>query len=973
MGPPLGDSVVRDPVLEMRERQLRWWQVVANIPGLVGTVHRLVAWQQDEWQEPTLAMASALRAVGWRARRNESCLRAAAWPVVAPERSYPGEVVLQPVDWFALPGAVYTDGSVSRAGGAAAVQMDEEAVRTARVSAPRSSTQCELVALALAMDLRPPHVLTDSLAALHLLQSWGTWSPQRNLQTADRVLVRQVIHLAGRLASPPLLEKVKAHDDAAIALGYPKAVGNDTADRWAKRAATEAGHAHWPDAGALYGDPVILEDAGGIPVWDARQILAAAWWDRRQRSTARARPLLERLYPPDVLVDWVASSGVFHHPIVQGDAFVHTVAPAVTKWLARVRTGCLSTQMRLVCHGLAMGPVVCLCCGASNEDDEHLLTGCVATGAADWLASILEVWRATATALHVVMPDPPAAWLEDHRFMLVAALLPAHLAADCGIPEAVAPRFLALLHRALAGATAERLRRREELHALVAAGASGSQQLARLGSDQPTELARSSLPAERRLTVQDLRRVEHARRGAQQPPALPSPSSVAPVVVPAAGVARRRWLRQRLVSIVQEEMDVCPQAEGVEAVVVLELFERVTGEAFTDTPGTLVGQRVRALAKVLGNVAQEAVFDPPLTQAQRRALTIWNRRPRVAVDVGAWRRQTESVEARAPPVPRLRGQMAAVDAGLAAWICGHHYLVPTALATGESGMALVILWEVDHQRSFPTQGGEGLSAALVGFTRRLLQRVVRDPRLSWLESEDMALPLAPGLAPTHHRRWAVRVAAPAPEEPQGWYTDFVDRWRAYLEALVCPPGSRPMSVVSSEHLARVRPAVLRPPPAIPVGGPDVASSSSSVAAAGSPVDAGAAPPPTAVGRPPPRKRRPTTAAAAPAGPPGRHPPTAERRPQKQRGPPPRPAAPPGPDPCAEASLGSAAASPPSPARPTQHHTRQREEVAPPGPPSQRQRTLLAWVRPHAPQLEEAAVHVERATPRHGRAAEGPPT
>jgi hypothetical protein len=36
MGPPLGDSAVRDPVLAMRERQLRWLQVVANAPAWWG-------------------------------------------------------------------------------------------------------------------------------------------------------------------------------------------------------------------------------------------------------------------------------------------------------------------------------------------------------------------------------------------------------------------------------------------------------------------------------------------------------------------------------------------------------------------------------------------------------------------------------------------------------------------------------------------------------------------------------------------------------------------------------------------------------------------------------------------------------------------------------------------------------------------------------------------------------------------------
>ena len=297
MGPPLGDSAVRDPVLAMRERQLRWLQVVANAPGLVGTVHRMVAWQRDEWLEPTAALRAALHAVVWRMMRNNCCLRAAAWPAVGPEGSYPGEVVLQPVDSFAMPGAVHTDGSVSQAGGAAAVRMDDEDVRMVRVSTPRSSTQCELVALMLALDFQPPQVITDSLTALHLLKSWGTWSPQRVLQMADRGLVRMLLHQAGHLASPPLLEKVKAHDEAAIAAGHPKAVGNDCADLWAKRAATEDGHAEWPAVPELYGDPVVLQDVDGTQVWDVASALAEAWWGRRHRSTAQARPLLERLYP----------------------------------------------------------------------------------------------------------------------------------------------------------------------------------------------------------------------------------------------------------------------------------------------------------------------------------------------------------------------------------------------------------------------------------------------------------------------------------------------------------------------------------------------------------------------------------------------------------------------------------------------------------------------------------------------------
>ena len=50
-----------------------------------------------------------------------------------------------------------------------------------------------------------------------------------------------MLQLAGGCAAALILEKVKAHDEHAIALGHPKAVGNDLADHHAKAAATGGG------------------------------------------------------------------------------------------------------------------------------------------------------------------------------------------------------------------------------------------------------------------------------------------------------------------------------------------------------------------------------------------------------------------------------------------------------------------------------------------------------------------------------------------------------------------------------------------------------------------------------------------------------------------------------------------------------------------------------------------------------------
>ena len=112
----------------------------------------------------------------------------------------------------------------------------------ARVDCPRSSTQCELIALVLALRFEPAMILTDSLASLLMVSRWGCWPAQKTLDSADRVEVRRFLAEVGQLSSAPTLVKMKAHDEAAIRAGRPKAVGNDLADSWAKKAASEAGH-----------------------------------------------------------------------------------------------------------------------------------------------------------------------------------------------------------------------------------------------------------------------------------------------------------------------------------------------------------------------------------------------------------------------------------------------------------------------------------------------------------------------------------------------------------------------------------------------------------------------------------------------------------------------------------------------------------------------------------------------------------
>ena len=110
--------------------------------------------------------------------------------------------------------------------------------------------------------------------------------------------------------------------------------------------------------------------------------------------------------------------------------------------------------------------------------------------------------------------------------------------------------------------------------------------------------------------------------------------------------------------------------------------------------------------------------------------------------------------------------MAQVDAGLADWIRHHRYLRPADPSVGESGMALLLLWEVDHQQPFPTGGRSTTTDILVSFNRRLKRRIQADPQLAgWLRSADMHQPLAPGMYPSHHLRWGVTISAPGPDDP----------------------------------------------------------------------------------------------------------------------------------------------------------------------------------------------------------------
>ena len=295
------------------------------------------------------------------------------------------------------------------------------------------------------------------------------------------------------------------------------------------------------------------------------------------------------------------------------------------------------------------------------------------------------------------------------------------------------------------------------------------------------------LPADRQLSPQDLRQLELQRRNPPPPTVQPaaSPSQAASSSsssAPPSGDPRQRWLRARLLNLIISETEPCPTSKGGTAEVFLELFERVVREPFTDTPGVAITVRVRSIARVLGNITRDCQLQPPLVQSNSGSLVRWNRIPRHRVDIRAWRRQVEASERQSLPQPRQRATMAQVDAALADWIRHHRHLRPVDPSVGESGMALLLLWEVDHNQPFPTAGRTNRTDTLLGFTRRLKRRVAEDQQLSgWLHAQDMHQPIAPGMYPSHHLRWGITIVAPDPADTaQGWYDVFKSRWRAFL-------------------------------------------------------------------------------------------------------------------------------------------------------------------------------------------------
>ena len=161
------------------------------------------------------------------------------------------------------------------------------------------------------------------------------------------------------------------------------------------------------------------------------------------------------------------------------------------------------------------------------------------------------------------MDVPPLSWLEQFRLPLLAAVIPSSLAAHLPLPPGPQHQFMRHLHRRLAADLAERLRRREVYVAEATASLEPQTSAPRVVPE--------GLPAERRLSLVELGRLESQRRSAMttSSSSLGLSSEAAEVghlsrdVAPHSGEARRRWLRTRLEQLLRDDTVPCADSAAV--------------------------------------------------------------------------------------------------------------------------------------------------------------------------------------------------------------------------------------------------------------------------------------------------------------------------------------------------------------------------------------------------------------------------
>ena len=290
------------------------------------------------------------------------------------------------------------------------------------------------------------------------------------------------------------------------------------------------------------------------------------------------------------------------------------------------------------------------------------------------------------------------------------------------------------------------------------------------------------LPPALRLSVAELRSLEHSQPPpAPTPPTAPAPPPPDDGPVPPCGDPRRLWLVARLIRFLREETEECLPTHGSRPEVLLDRFEEVTGVHYTQTPGSDAASRLTGFGKTLGNLTVPGRLVPPLLRHRvAGGRWLYNRVLKVHRSAERWR-QRAAQEAAALPAARPTISKEEADAGLAGWLHLHRLLRAARVEEGLPSIALLLLWEVEHNQPFPSTAGGDESALVLGFSKRLRRRVEQDAILSaWMVPRDFAGALAPGLRDCHAQRWPVQIVVPDPGVVDPLFDAFQRRWKEYL-------------------------------------------------------------------------------------------------------------------------------------------------------------------------------------------------
>ena len=449
--------------------------------------------------------------------------------------------------------------------------------------------QCELVALSLVANFQPaPHlILSDSLCSLQLIKSWAGRSSAAILSCAERVEVRHFISQWKGHPQPPTLEKVKAHDTEGRNAGNPKSWGNEHADTLAKEAAEGGETLYSPEE--RFADAVQATDSAGKWIKDTLVAVNDGWWNQRRAEGAKRRTWLAQLYPAGLEFDWRVSGHLFRPPRVVEGKFVHTAAPPVIKWTARVRTGALATFARLATTGLKPTSQ-CPCCPVEVEDDAHAVSGCPGSGSIDCADFAARLWLKVGKSRGVKMIPLSPPWLQTHLLQVAAGLIPSSLT-DFLPPDVewLAPKVLQDFHLGMAERLAEVLRRRETVVGTAASSTSGA-------SPSQAPAFSSSSSSARQLSVAELRAAERLPVSPQRRRAVASQQHLAEAKRTAA-LNIHRWIKEH------RFLKAVPVVEGEASVALLLLWEADHAQLYPSQAVELVG-RMSTFTKRLKEAAE---------------------------------------------------------------------------------------------------------------------------------------------------------------------------------------------------------------------------------------------------------------------------------------------------------------------------------------------------------------------------------